>query len=463
MTYHVAPTGNDRNPGTDPTRAVRSITRAIDLILDLPGEPAETIEVAAGVYANEHGEVFPLIVPHNIEIRGEGRDSTVLEYDLDSAVDDYVDLRGSLYDMAIRARGSITCANDLRSTDQRAVAQRIAGHTLDFEWARHIVEVEFDYWIGVGEGFESGGDLYPLVEDCAPSSYEQSNARFVVRGGRVERCLSSYFWIVSPGHTMFQNNRIGNCLGGVSDAFIVVRGREEPPEEGEPIPQILNNSIAEDLIYVTGDIGALFTFPTIWVCGESIWRGNTMQSLEFTVASSAIFEDNPLIAAGQFDIRRAGNYWQFPDTSEPMREIAPVFRNNTFRQIRFQNMYSCDWLADEDPLCWRPPTLLWIGDDAMPVLEGNVFNTLVGIAYIDAEAVPDFGNGRSGGGNVFQRQDESFCPVYYPAFIVDIGEGRSLDLNARNNTWWQSTVRVEVRSGRVTCHTDPTPHTVEEV
>lgn len=458
MTYYVASTGDDGNSGTGPTRPVRSITRAIELILNLPGETAETIEVAAGIYANEHGEVFPLIVPHNIEIRGEGRDSTVLEYDLNSAVDDYVDLRGSLYDMAIRPRGSITCAHDLRSTDQRAIAQRIAAHTLDFEWIRHIAEVEFDYWLGVGEGFESGGDLYPLVEDCTPSSYEPSNARFLVRGGRVERCLSSYFWIISPGHTIFQNNIIGNCLGGVSDAFIVVRNREEPPAEGEPIPQILNNSIAEDLVYVTGDIDALFTFPTIWVCGESVWRGNTMQAITFVTAANALFEDNPLLAAGQFDIRRAGNYWQFPDTSEPLREIAPVFRNNTFRQIRFQNMYSCDWLADEEPMGW-PPALLWIGNDATPIFEGNVFNTLVGAAYIEADAAPDFGDGRSAGGNVFQRQDDSPCPLFYPDMIVDIGEGRSFDLNARNNTWWRSPVWVQAWSGTVTCHTDPTPHT----
>lgn len=462
MTYYVAPTGNDGNSGADPTSPVRSITRAIEIILELPGEPAETIEVSAGIYANEHGEIFPLIVPHNIEIRGEGRDSTVLEYDEDSAVNPYVDLRGSLYDIAIRPRVITPCTYDLRATDQRAVAQRILGRTMFFQWARHLSEVEFDYWLWIGEGFESGDDLYPLVEGCSPSSHEPGNARFVVKGGRVERCLSSYFWIVSPGYTIFQNNRICNCLGGNSDAFIVVREREEPPADDEPIPQILNNSIAEDLVYVDGDVGAMFTFPTIWICGESIWRGNTMQAFKFVTAANAIFEDNPLIAAGQFEIRRSEYYWEYPDTREPMREIAPEFRNNTFRQIRFQNMLSCDWMADEDPYCPRPPALLWIGDDAMPVFENNEFNTLVGTAHIEADAVPDFGNGRSAGGNVFQRQDELRCPLFYPDMTVDIGEGRNFDLNARNNTWWRSPVWIDVLSGTVDCHTDPAPNRVDD-
>jgi hypothetical protein len=214
-------------------------------------------------------------------------------------------------------------------------------------------------------------------------------------------------------------------------------------------------------VYVTGDIDALFTFPTIWVCGESMWRGNTMQAIRFVTAASAIFEDNPLIAVGQVDVRRSENYWQYPDTREPMREIAPVFRNNTFRQIGFSNMYSCDWLADEEPLGW-PPALLWIDDDAMPVFEDNVFDTLVGGAYIGGETAPDFGDARSVGGNVFQRKDDSRCPLYYPDLIIDAGEGRSFDLIARNNTWWRTPVWVAVWSGTVTCDTDPADNTLDE-
>lgn len=452
MTYYVAPDGRDDNSGTEPTRPVRSITRAIELILELPGEPMETIEVAAGTYANEHGEIFPLIVPHNVEIRGAGRDSTVLEYDEVSEVDVYVDLHGALYDLAIRDRAIDACVYlDLRSTDPLGIVQRVVANRVYFEWARHVSDVESDDWLGIGEGFESGGELYPLVENCRGVS-------FVVQGGRIENCLADIFWIASPGYTIIQDNQFGNRLG-VGDAFIVVRSREEQPEEDEHIPQIINNSIGADLEYV-GDVAGWSAFPTIWICGESEWRNNTIQAKTFVIASNATFEDNPLIAAGQFDIRRAGSYGVLPDTTDPLREISPTFRNNTFRQIGFHIINnSCSWLTEEEAGLWLPPNLFWIGDDARPVFEGNEINTLVGTAYVEAQAVPVFGDGDglSAGGNIFQRQDDGPCPLFYRDFIVDIGEGHSLNLNARNNTWWRDTIQVEIRSGTVICNTDPNP------
>ena len=40
----------------------------------------------------------------------------------------------------------------------------------------------------------------------------------------------------------------------------------------------MNNTVAGELEYVPGDIHAMFIFPTIWICGEAIFRNNTIHN-----------------------------------------------------------------------------------------------------------------------------------------------------------------------------------------
>ena len=83
MAYYVSPEGDDSNSASSPEEPVRSLTRVLEVIAtDYPdGVTApQTVHVAAGTYYRSAGEEFPLIIPVDVHVHGEGRDVCVIEY-----------------------------------------------------------------------------------------------------------------------------------------------------------------------------------------------------------------------------------------------------------------------------------------------------------------------------------------------------------------------------------------------
>ena len=112
---------------------LRSLTRAIELIVEAHGDrvdPPETEHLAAGTYSDEFGEIFPIIVPANVEVRGESHGSTTIEYLLTSGVNVCVNLRGSLFDIAIEpVNPDDVCIRSLMSNHEDVVFQQVAIYT----------------------------------------------------------------------------------------------------------------------------------------------------------------------------------------------------------------------------------------------------------------------------------------------------------------------------------------------
>ncbi|MEZ5668495.1 MAG: hypothetical protein R3F55_13850 [Alphaproteobacteria bacterium] len=277
---------------------------------------------------------------------------------------------------------------------------------------------------------------------------------FFAFGGRIEGCVSTQhargnrFVIASPGHTIFQNNELDHC------EFIVTCTREEPRAPDEAIPLISENGFTADLVYSRNETD-WFQFATIFVAGDLLWRANRIQANSMLVSAAACFEDNPLIAAAQI---RIGAFE--PPVGYQSRPVAPVFVNNDIRQIPFlsRGPYAYCW-GPEAPaeLAWQPPSLMWIGADARPVFQDNALRTVVGSICIQDEARPDFGGGgQSTGGNRFERDETTACPWFYADVLIDVGEGNTATLQARDNTWFRDTVEVDLKSGTVECNLAPT-------
>jgi|TARA_B100000959_G_scaffold142669_3_gene149769 hypothetical protein len=79
--FYVSSTGNDNNDGTV-SEPLKTIGHALTLVRD--GEIATTINLASGIYSPSiNGEKFPIILPDNVEIIGEGTETTILDAEAD--------------------------------------------------------------------------------------------------------------------------------------------------------------------------------------------------------------------------------------------------------------------------------------------------------------------------------------------------------------------------------------------
>jgi hypothetical protein len=84
--FYVSSTGNDSNDGTE-SDPFKTIGRALTLVkpyLGLAGETVTTINLASGTYSpTTTGEKFPIVLPDNVRLIGEGRETTILDAEAD--------------------------------------------------------------------------------------------------------------------------------------------------------------------------------------------------------------------------------------------------------------------------------------------------------------------------------------------------------------------------------------------
>ena len=80
--FYVATTGNNTHSGSE-DYPFATIAHALSFVKNT-GDPT-TIHVAAGTYStNTTGEIFPIVIPDNVHIIGENRESTILDADADA-------------------------------------------------------------------------------------------------------------------------------------------------------------------------------------------------------------------------------------------------------------------------------------------------------------------------------------------------------------------------------------------
>jgi hypothetical protein len=77
---YVAPWGDNANNGLDPGEPLKEISYAL-LKMQSDSVSPDTIHLANGIYAPSTGEKFPLSLKAYVSIRGESRDSTILDGD----------------------------------------------------------------------------------------------------------------------------------------------------------------------------------------------------------------------------------------------------------------------------------------------------------------------------------------------------------------------------------------------
>lgn len=79
MDYYVdAVNGSERNSGTAPDDAWKTITHSLSLV-DGTAEETAIIHVAAGIYNLSLGEVYPIELKSNVSLEGTDMDATILD------------------------------------------------------------------------------------------------------------------------------------------------------------------------------------------------------------------------------------------------------------------------------------------------------------------------------------------------------------------------------------------------
>ncbi len=80
--FYVSSSGNDNNNGTQ-SDPLKTIGHALTLVRD--GETVTTINLASGTYSPSiNGEKFPIILPDNVHLIGEGTGTTILDAEADA-------------------------------------------------------------------------------------------------------------------------------------------------------------------------------------------------------------------------------------------------------------------------------------------------------------------------------------------------------------------------------------------
>lgn len=457
MAFYVSPDGSDLNSGESWVEALRTLTRAMDLAT---GSVPEIVHVAAGTYNREAGESFPVIVPGNVDVQGEGREHSILEYSFATdpicgTADVIVDLRGTLSGMGIvnvdfdpETMDPIISIG-IAAMNPDAVIDEVSTGTIVIWAATSVSNVHFTGMINTLEGFERSGQVFPLIEYCIMADMAD-DARyyggFFLQGGRLERCSAPLVWVASPSNTIVRNNDI-------VDIKIVVERLPgiSAPRISDPIPQFFDNTFgaADEETYL--DLASDRAW--VWINGESYWEGNEISVRRMVIACTSTFVDNPLLSALQIGILRAQPFGRMPDPRDTMYVVNPRFEGNVFRQPPVPLSYSPGHLGPGWE-CPDFPYLVAIGADARPVFEANEFLMTSSDPWtpvrIEEQGNPDFGGGHSesGGGNTFDTG-----PLHPHHHIeVDIG-AHELTLDARNNHW-RFDPSVNVVSGDVTVHVD---------
>ncbi len=455
--YFVSPAGNDANAGTSPDTALRSLTQAISLIAQAyvdRGNLAvpESVYLEPGLYARESGEVFPLLIPPLTTVQGSGADTCHIEYSPPEGPfacgysDTCIELHGTLADVSVSAAFPPDVSFPVikvRLMDEYAVLERAEADLLWVDAATRVSQVDFDGALFTQDGFDRDGEVYPHVEDCHFTHTGSWNygMGFQLRGGRVERCTGTVFWINSPGRTVVQNNTID----GVVRLFVVHRPIVEAAATSQALtPQIRNNTF--ESAAVLGDRDLNLSANAIVVFGESHWEGNTLYTRRLSVGCTATFVDN-LLGALRVDITWPGPFMY--DALGPQSELrpnGPTFRNNTFEQVP-RNIHIRT--GDEPEM----GSFLTVSGGASPVFVANAIRindeqtdrvtpVLVQQFIFPPEAPPpppelviglpnpDFGGGGSStGGNTFHVALRSV-----PHIKIDMG-AETFHLQAQNNIW----------------------------
>jgi len=75
--FYVSNSGDDNNAGTE-SEPLKTIGHALTLVKD--GATVTTINLASGVYSpSTNGEIFPIVLPDNVHLIGDDRETTILD------------------------------------------------------------------------------------------------------------------------------------------------------------------------------------------------------------------------------------------------------------------------------------------------------------------------------------------------------------------------------------------------
>jgi len=437
VAYYVSPDGVDGGgPARDPYQPFRSVTGCLDWMatnLD-PFPSSETVNVAAGTYSPATGEIYPIMVPPGIDVVGEHRDSCIIEFrglgdpseGPCGSVDVAVVVNGMLRNVTITNPDDFTLV-DVQASAQNAVLSDIAANWFNLRLARRVTSARIGESLSSSESFWSGGQLYPLIEECTDSTAAYPYGSLGILGGRVERChVRRAVGVYSPGDTILQDNRFNDL------AHFRVTTRDDPAETpGLPLPEIRDNQIGQS--WLDGD--HFLHASTILIAGNSVWRRNELASSTLEIKSDCSFEDNPAIGAVQICI---GWGEELPEYfTQPT--IDPQFSGNILQHLAF--------ISDSHLYYLDPLSLMVIGGNAHPSFEGNEFHSKGAAAWILEQAVPDFGGGGSSrGGNAFHLSPPAGRPIT-PDLVIDIGAENTLMLYAEDNSWDRPGPVIERVSG----------------
>jgi hypothetical protein len=452
MAFYVSPDGSDGNSGESWAQALRTLTRAMDLAA---GSVSEVVHVAAGTYNRAAGEGFPVIVPRNVDVQGEGPELSILEYSfatdpLCGTANIIVDLRGTLSGMGIvnvdfdpDTMHPITSIG-IAGLDPDAVIDDVSTGTVAI-WSAASVSNVLLTGMMYTLGFEQSG--FPLIEGCTVASEALRYGGFCLEGGRMERCSTGYLWVVSPSDTVVRDNNI------VDIHVVVHRPAAIPaPRDSDPIPQFIDNTFgaADEDTYL--DLASQRT--NVWINGESYWEGNVIAVRRMVIACTSTFVDNPLLSAFQIGILRPQSMSTMPNPRDDMHDVNPRFHGNVFQQPPVPWSYipgrylAPGWEVPEEPY------LVAIGANARPVFEENEFLMTASDPWmpvrIEEQGNPDFGGGHSASSGENTFDTGPLHPHHH--LQVDIGPN-TLTLHARNNRW-RFDPSVNVVSGDVTIHVD---------
>ncbi len=456
--YYVSPDGDDTNDGATPGSPFRTITRAVELIAEAyeaRGNVAvpEFVHLEPGIYSRGAGEVFPIIIPTLTEVRGSGRADCAIEYSPPEGPfecgfsDTCVELHGSLFNVSL----TVNFPPDewfpvigVRLMDEDAILEDAVCSLIWVDAATRVSRVDFEGALFTQDGFERGGELFPLINDChhTRTGSFNSGTGFHIYGGRVEYCSGIVFWINSPGRTIVQNNDIPYLRH-----FMVHRPIDDPPAASDDMrPRIVNNTFQS--LETLGDQDFQWSANCIEIYGESYWEGNTIYVRRLHVGCDCEFFNNTMNIF-RMDIGWAGPWvYDFSNPVNDVRSCCPEFRYNTFEQV-----FRWDFLpyrTSDEPE--GREIFLTITAESCPVFENNDFimsdtDALIPVfiqkfvvpeladpiwaEIFDGLPTPDFGGGGgpSDGGNLFHVPEAAVAH-----FRIDVGE-ETFNLKAEDNTW----------------------------
>ncbi|MFN8522659.1 MAG: hypothetical protein U0821_06070 [Chloroflexota bacterium] len=487
--YYVSPTGDDSRDASGPAQAVRSLTRAMQIIAAAyvaRGNVAvpETVHVGAGSYSRAGGEAFPITVLPLTTVEGAGRDSCVVEYspppdgDFPCGFSDTVLLvSGTVRRLSVASAFPPDVwypLMDARLVDEQAVLEESSATGIVWvDAAARLTDVDFGS-VYTQDGYERDGEIFPLIESCRGTDNSVSptdggeDAAFSIRGGRVERSTGPGFFVRSPGRTVIQNNVVPILKG-----FWVHRPiLDAPPASDVLTPVIRNNTIQSADVLLDG----YAPFSEICVFGESRWESNQLFAQRLVLGCTAVLSDN-VVGARRVDFNTVGCFWDAIGPGDEIRVNCPVLTGNTFNQYPIGAMSGGEVDPDRDL-----GAFLTVTEQAAPVFSGNrvllsdwgvpnvrtpvAVRTLQTLPHLWSSAEwiaeridwasrvltslpePDFGGGAGGseGGNLFHAATPAVAHIK-----IQVGLG-PYQLWARDNVW-SSPPDVTILDGgtEVTC------------